>query len=99
MSDYIDSLPTDDSPLNSQEKTVMDTIFKGDSVQMFIYDLKIPLIAGILFIILNLEMINKFLRDIIPYSRKSELSLLCVKTLIFVVLIFMFSNYRYILRY
>jgi len=93
--DYINSLPTDDEPLNPDEKQISDIIFRDDAsiVHKFISDLKLPLISGIIFLIINSAFVSDFLQSNIAYVRKSNMSLLCLKTILFMICIFVLMNH------
>jgi hypothetical protein len=97
--DYIESLPTDNEPLKPEEKEIVDTILKKDATkfQKFIQELKLPLIAGIVFLIINSPQVSNFLRDNIAYARSSEMSLLCLKTVLFMIFVFIYTNLHYIM--
>lgn len=100
MSDYIESLPMDEEPMKPEEKQIMDTILKKDAskIQKFISELKLPLIVGVLFLIINSPQITNFMRDNIAYVRGSEMSLLCLKVIIFMVAVFVYNNVHYMMK-
>ena len=100
MGDYINSLPTDDEPLNSKEQEFLDSLFRNDSTtfQKLVNELREPLVAGILFLLLNVPQVTEFLKTTVPYANSSETSLLCFKTLLFVILLLLYNNSDLIFR-
>lgn len=100
MSDYIDSLPTDDAPLNSEEVQVMNTLFKKDAnlFQKFMNEIKLPLIVAVVFITLSMPQVSEFIRNTVPYAKSSETSLLAFKTLLFMVIIFIYNNCNLVMK-
>ena len=100
MVDNIESLPTDSEPMTESEKEVMDTILKKDAtkLQKFIYELKLPLIAGILFILINSPQVTDFIKSTVRYAGSSETSMLCFKAVLFMLSIFVYNNIGYIVK-
>ncbi len=98
--DYIESLPVDNHPLKPEESVLIDTILKtdGSAFQRILNELKTPLVSGILFLVLNSSPIEALLKDTIPYARSSDASLLCLKTIVFILLLFAFNNVCYALK-
>ena len=100
MSDIIESLPTDNDPLESEEKYIIETILQKDATkfQKFIHEIKLPIIAGILFLLINSPQVSSFLKDNVSYARSSDMSLLCFKAAIFMVALFIYSNLHYVMK-
>lgn len=98
--DYIDSLPTDEEPLKPEEKHIADTILKKDATkfQTFIQELKLPLFVGIVFLVINSPQVSDFLRDNIAYARSSSMSLLCLKAVIMMIVVFIYNNLYYLMK-
>jgi hypothetical protein len=94
MSDYIESLPTDETTLNKNDEILMKNILKNDksTLQKFITDLKLPMIMGGLFLILSAPQTSDFIKHIVPYAKSSETSLLTFKTFILMIVVFFYNN-------
>lgn len=94
MSDYIDSLATDNDPVSQSEKVLINSIFKSDepAIQKFILELKLPIIIGIFFMIISSPQVTNFIKHTVPYARSSDVSLLCFKTILFIILVFVYNN-------
>ncbi len=94
MSDYIATLPVDDDPIPSNEKYLADNLFKTRNTTMsrVLNDLKLPFVAGLLFVMLSNTYVSQLIRDTIPYAKSSEVSLLIFKTSVFVVLLYLYTN-------
>lgn len=98
MSDYIDTLPVDELPLNSEESHFMDLILKEsktDQIHRLLSDSKQVFVAGILFFILNSEIVTSILKGTISYTQESSLSLLVFKTVLFIILLYCVQNFHY----
>lgn len=95
MSDYISSLPSDEIPLNVQEIKLLDAVLQDSqksNIQSLFQDLKQPFIYGLVFLILNTNQVSDFIENLIPYAAKSKLSLLFVKTALFIVAVYILNN-------
>lgn len=98
MSDYIDTLPVDEYPLNPEETHFMDLILKEsktEQIQRLLADSRYIFVAAILFFILNSDTMHYFINNFISYTRRSSLSLLIFKTILFIILFYFFENYHY----
>jgi len=91
MGDCLQTLPTDQQPIDPLEQRLLNTIFKEESTSMtrLFQDLKIPLIAGMLFVLLSVPQLNQFLKSTIPYARSSETSLIVLKAVVFIGIMFL----------
>jgi len=91
MGDCLQTLPTDQQPIDPYEQRLLNTIFKEESLSMtrLFQDLKLPLIAGLLFLLLSVPQLNVFLKTSIPYARSSETSLIVFKTVVFIGIMFL----------
>lgn len=93
MSDYLDSLPTDDYPLEPRETHLFESIVKSNSsLYDFIQDFRDIVLFSILFFILNLDATNEFLKHTITYANSSSVSLLVCKTILFAIGLFFIRN-------
>jgi hypothetical protein len=100
MSDYIASLPTDETPLTTSESELVEEILKKDTgmVYKLLKDLQDPLFGGILFILLNLPFVKSMIEEFVPYAKSSEVSSLLFRVLLFVVLFFFFKNLGLVIK-
>jgi hypothetical protein len=101
MSDYIQSLPTDEEPIPPDQKQIIDSILVDDkksSIQYFMHELKLPLIVGIFTILIFNNKITDIIKDLVPYTRKSETSLLVFRTFIMMVLVFFYLNIGIVMK-
>jgi len=99
MSDYIEHLPTDNDPLTPESTKLMNQIFPTTTpsmrIQAFASELQTPIVIGILFLLLSNSYTTNALREYIPYLKTSDISLLYVKALIMVILVFIYNNIQY----
>lgn len=95
MSDYIATLPVDDEPVTPDDRYLANTLFgnnKRSILGSLLRDLKQPLVAGVLFAILSNSTVTQLIRDVIPYAKSSEISLLIFKTSMFIILMYLYNN-------
>lgn len=99
MSDYLESLPTDKDPVHPAEAQILHTILNKDSstFHRMLYDLKDPIISGILFLLLNTPQCSEFIKSTVSYARSSNTSLLIFKTVLFITIIFVIKNCNIVL--
>jgi hypothetical protein len=90
MGDSLQTLPTDQQPIDPQEQQLLNTIFKEDASSMtqLFQELRIPLIAGILFLFLSMSSIDNGFKSVVPYLGKSEASMVLFKTILFIGALF-----------
>ncbi len=102
MSDYIQTLPTDEIPLSREEEFFLQPVLKNENslntLTGLIGDLKDPLVFGVFFMILNLPTVEDFIRNTVSYARKSQTSFLLTKTGLFVTMGALYMNRRYIMK-
>ena len=98
--DSLKSLPTDQMPVDDAERRIMDSVFvpPPSTFYKFTSELKEPLLAGILFLVLNLPHVDSIISTTVPYAKSSATSLLFFKTFLFVVLLFLVQNCNIILK-
>lgn len=97
MSDYIQILPTDDIPLTREEEFFLQPVLKSDtSLVTFVTDFQEILVYGLFFIILNLSVVDDFIKNTISYARQSHTSFILTKTFLFIILVFMYMNSHYV---
>lgn len=88
------STPSSSSPSNTPSSSSSSTTpsDKVGRIQQFIHDMKTPLILGCFFFILNSSQVNGFLQSVYPYSKNSEVMLLLIKTLVFIILLYVYNH-------
>ena len=99
MSDPLESLQSDDYAIDPVEFNLFNNIIKPEpevSFHTFLYDSKECLVIGLLFFILNQQIVDDFLESSVDYARNSKTSLLCIKTAIFTMVVFMIKNYHFV---
>lgn len=100
MSDYIQSLPTDDTPVTSVENEIVNDILKNDTSLIFklLTDMKEPILGGILFVFLNLPVVKDFIESMVPYAKSSEISSLLFRLVVFIILFFFLKNLALVIK-
>lgn len=104
MSDYIATLPVDDEPLPPDERYMAEQIFSRNpptpsaALGTLLAELRGPVITGALFAVFSMSFVTNTIRDIIPYTKSSELSLILFKTVVFVILIYVMNNLHLLRR-
>lgn len=93
MGDSLQTLPTDQQPMDPHEQHLLNTIFKEEtsSITNLFQELRLPIIVGVLFLILSLPQWNNLLQSVIPYTNKSQSSLIVFKTFVFIIVVFILS--------
>lgn len=93
MGDSLQTLPTDQQPHDVNEKLLLEEITKeSDSgITRLFKELRLPLIAGIVFLLLSLPQVNSVLTSTIPYLGKSQPSMIFFKTFCFVLILLILS--------
>ncbi len=96
MTDYLESLPTDEYPMDATESHLFNDLIKVESGGYFklFHELRYAFIAGVLFFILNMDMVDSVLQSTIPYAKSSTTSLLFCKSALFMIAIFLLQNYH-----
>jgi len=95
MGDHITSLPTDDTQLPPSESALLNSILKQDdpSIKTFFEDIKLPLVAGALFVFFHSELLTDFIKSSVPYAQSSDTSLVCFKAAVFVMLLYLYIHW------
>jgi len=90
MGDPLQTLPTDKEPMNPHEQILLNAIFKEEtsSITKLFQEMRIPIIAGILFLVLSIPQTSVMLKSVVPYVSKSEVSLVLFKTILFIGTLF-----------
>lgn len=98
MSDSIDKLPiNDDAQPTKKELNFIKELFNNPENQQtaktVVSELKDYLLAGALFIIFSLEILNKGLKYIIPVVSGSSIILTIIKALLFTITFYVIRNF------
>lgn len=96
MSDRLDNLPVDDNPLTSREMDVMKRVFDKNvgNACKFAFAVKDILIAGGLFVGLSIPLVDELVYRVVPAAKGSMYVNVAVKALIFMVILFVFTNFH-----
>lgn len=96
MADLLESLPTDQNPLNHYETQFINSLFKKENhydIKNIAFELKESIAGGVLFIILSIPYIDDLVKRFIPSTTNSLLILLFIKGIIFIALFWIITNY------
>jgi len=90
MSDLLTVLPTDDYPVAPEDAKTLDRIIQKDStaIYLLLQDCTTILVIGIVFVIMQTDIVRNSLESWIPYASSSPTSLLVVRTTIFMIILF-----------
>ena len=96
MSEYINVLPTDDLPVHPTEQKYIDIILQNDlaPLQRMKRELKLPLVAGALLFLLNLQCTNDAITTYVPMTTRSITHLLLFKALACALCIFILIHFQ-----
>ena len=95
MSDNLNNLPTDNTPIKSEEIEFFESVFKDEKIQkQFLKHNRDVLIAGIIFFIFFLPSVQKNLSNIIQRFSGCNNSyfIYFILTLIFMLIFFFIKN-------
>lgn len=101
MGDKITELPTDKIPPTTDEKEMCGWLFGNStenvkkSITSLWNEFQNYLYLGLLFLILSLSPVDSLLKGIIPLASTSVLVLLIIKTILFLLLYWLFLNSRF----
>jgi len=96
MADLLESLPTDQNPLNHYETQFINTLFQKENqydIKNIAFELKESICGGILFICLSIPYIDDLIKKLVPSSTNSLLILIFIKGIIFTGLFWIITNY------
>ena len=96
MGDNLNSLPVDDTPLSKPNQQIVNNLFKknGYDFSLLCLGLKTSLLTGGLFIVFSMPYIDSFIKRVMPFTTKSNLYLVFMKTLLFMICYFIITNYH-----
>jgi len=94
MADEINRLPVDESVVTHNEASIIETLFKDNkkTVKSVFQEMKESVVAGILFIILNLPPVDRLISLIIPSVGNSFYILLVIKAILFIIILYIVKN-------
>ncbi len=94
MSDYIATLPVDNEPLPPDQQHLIDDLSLQNRFKFarLLSELKGPLILCAIFFLINHPVVSTMIQDSSSYAKSSEFSLLIVKTVLFLVFVFLYNN-------
>lgn len=95
MSDYLETLPTDNDPVSSEEKEIFNMVLQNDTkgFQNLLTEFKTPIVIGAFFVLISMPQVSEFIKNTISYTKTSETSMLIFKTLLMVVFVFVYMNF------
>jgi hypothetical protein len=99
MSDYLESLPTDEFPMDANESRLFNDLVRADTGKFldFFHEIRQAVLIGVLFFVMQLEPTDTAFHAMIPYAKTSKTSLLFCKTAAFIAIVFMVQNYSSLL--
>jgi hypothetical protein len=95
MGDYIKNLPVDTSVSTVNEMKIINTLFtaqKGNMLKI-VSGTKDIILAGVLFFLISLPFVDNLLGKSVNFVKNSNIIMLLVKTILFMVLFFVLQNY------
>lgn len=95
--DAIHQLPTDKITPSEIEMKVVQTFFDNSksAFSKVISESKSVLLTGLLFFLLSFPPITGLLRKYLPFSGSSDTIFLVVRTILFIIIIYILSNFSY----
>jgi hypothetical protein len=94
MSDSIDNLPYDQTPLSENEMRIANTLFKEEQNTMdkLLLGSKDVILVAVILILFSLPQVDEIIVKFIPPVSKSPYIKVAVKTVIFSLLYFSMKN-------
>src|SRR5689334_891756 len=94
MQDHINTLPIDKIPPTKQESELMTKFFENrGSFYNLCTEFKDIIILGIIYFIVGLPFLDGIIKSFFTSAQNSSYILLGIKTLIFMLLYFIFTNF------
>lgn len=90
--DKLSDVPLSDTEISEKEKEILDKYFSGNTVEEKSNSLMNIIYIAIAFIILSNPWIDSILSKI-PYCPDNKLILLLIKTVIFLIVLFIIQKY------
>ena len=97
MSDFIESLPSDEAPLSDAEQALLNNIIKDDSsgIRKVIIEFRDPLLIAVMFVLLSLPQVSDFIGRVLPYANSSFLAMIAIKAAVFSVIWLLIKNRKF----
>ena len=92
MGDTIQSLKTDTIPIDFKEQDILQRYFPEQYSRItrndqMVHQLQNIFYFGVLFFLMNYSITEKAIQSIFPYTKKNTLVLLLVKTILFILIL------------
>ena len=86
MTDFLNTLPTDEYDIDATDRQLLNTMFKADTTNMsvFLSEFLPHVLYGILFLIFISFDLRKLVHTVLPYSRTSDFLTSLALTFVFV---------------
>ena len=95
--DFIQSLPATKSEPKIEEMYMVNSLFATDSgvkeVKSVLHGLKDVLLAGLLFIIFSIPVIDKVICGLFKFTTNSQILCIVMKVILFMILLFFIQNF------
>lgn len=93
LGDNIATLPVDNSPISDNDKKILSTFFAAPETHELINRFKDPFIGGVLFMVLSMPYVDKYIIDRF-FMNKSVYTLLLIKGIAFAVIFYIIKNIK-----
>jgi hypothetical protein len=96
MADLIDKLPIDETPLDTSDITILENVFKDNSkdIDNIVYNMKDILIAGGIFTVVSLPVIQTVLNKLLPVTRNSDYISIVIKAIVFMLALYVITYFN-----
>ena len=91
--DYIANLQYDENDPDIETMYMIKSIFNVNEMPTTAYVLKDVIIAGILFAIFSIPVIDEFINKILKLTTPSVIPCIAIKVIVFMTIIFFSQNY------
>jgi len=94
-SDSIETLPTSDYQPSYNEMNIMNSLFEeknSKTINKIAFEFKDVAIEGVIFAFLAAPISDKYIQKFIPFTSKSPYYVLALKTVVFIILIWVIQN-------
>lgn len=95
MGDYLKTLPTDSTVSTFNELNIVNTLFTSqkNEISKMTSGIKDVILAGVLFFLLALPLIDNFLGNSLNMIKNSNILMTAAKAVIFMILFFVLQNF------
>ena len=94
-SDNIENLPTSEYQPSYNEMNIMNSLFQeknSEGLSNIAYDFKDAAITGGVFAVLSAPFIDTYIQKFVPFTSKSPYYVIAVKTVIFIIIVWLLQN-------